>query len=239
MQQFTPRPNSFGEIRKKIVIIMLIIFIGLVFTVLVVPQFFSGTNSTDGPTTWPYVIILLAAVMGFSIFNALKRQQANFESFKLKITDEAIVREAIHVPVITIPKTAVREIIKNANGSFTIIGDSRLNAIGVPAQISDPELLERLLNEIKPAQVRTARSWLERLFIPISFSGVALMMTTFIASNKIIVLTSGLACVAILTYSLIVIQRSKNVDTRTKRGSLVVILPLLAVIAVIVMKLMS
>lgn len=239
MHQFTPRPDSFGEIRKKIIIMMLIIFGGIVFIVLFVPSFISDTVSSDQPTTWPYVLILSSGAMGYSLFIGLKRQKKNFESYVLKITDVAVVREAIHVPVITIPKAAVREIIKNANGSFTIIGESRINAIGVPAQIENPDVLERLLNEIKPVQVRASRTWLERLFIPLSFSGVALMMITFLASNKIIVLSSGLACVVFLTYSMIVTQRSKNVDTKTKRGSLIVILPLLAVIAAMIMKLRS
>lgn len=237
--QFTPRPNSFGEIRKKIIVMMSIIFGGIIFIVLVVPYLLSDKSSTDGPTTWPYVIVLLVAVMVFSLFKGLKRQQANFESYVLKITVEALIREAIHFPTITLLKKDVREIIKNANGSFTIKGDSRLNAIGVPAQIANLEMLEQLLNEINPVKVKTSPSWLEKLSIPISFSGVALMMTTFLASNKIVVLVSGLACIALLSYSQFVVYQSKNIDVQTKRRSFMIILPLLAVIAAMVAKLMS
>lgn len=237
MQQFTPRPNSFGEIRKRAIITMAIIFVGIIFFVLILPQLVTETASTDDPSTWPYLILILLVAFGYATFKGLKRQQANFESYVLKITDECIVREAIHVPVITIPKTAVSEIIKNSNGSFTIVGDSRLNAIGVPAQIANPELLEQLLNEIKPLKIKTSPSWLEKLSIPISFSGIALMMTTFLASNKIVVLVSGLACIALLGYSQFVIYRSKNIDRQTKRSSFLFLLPLLAVIAAMVVKL--
>lgn len=239
MHQFTPRPDSFKEIRKKIIVMMLIILSGIVFIVLVVPVILSDKNSSDDPTTWPYVLVLLTGVMGFSVFNALKRQKANFESYVLKITDEALVREAINVPTITLPKTEVREIIKNANGSFTIVGERRINAIGVPPQIDNPEKLEQLLNEIKTVNVKASRSWLERLLIPISLSGAALMMTTFLASNKIIVFASGLTVVVILVYSMIVIHQSKNIDQRIKRMNFIMIVPLLAVIAAIILKLMS
>ena len=93
MQQFTPRPNSFGEIRKKIIVMMSIIFGGIIFIVMVVPYLLSDKSLTHGPTTWPYAIVLLVAIMGYSLFKGLKRQQANFESYILKITDEALVRE--------------------------------------------------------------------------------------------------------------------------------------------------
>ena len=158
MQQFTVRPSSFKEIQNKIIKIVAFLFGGILFFVVVLPTLMSDDPSSDH--TLPYMIVLFGCVSVFSIWNGMKRQKALFESFKLIIDDEKITRERMNTPVIVIYKKDVQRIIKTSAGAFCIEGDSKLNAIGIPSQIDNYELLEKTLNEIKPLTVRTKRTFL-------------------------------------------------------------------------------
>lgn len=73
-----------------------------------------------------------------------------FESFQLTITEDAVIREQLYTPTITIPRNRINEIFRTGAGVICIVGDSKLNAIGVPAQIENRDGLEHALAEIKP-----------------------------------------------------------------------------------------
>jgi len=217
MQQFTVRPGSFKEIQNKIITIVGFLLGGILFFVVVLPVLMSDNPSSD--RTLPYMIVLFGGVFVFSIWNGLKRQKKLFESFKLIIDDEKITRERLNTPVIVIYRKDVQRIIKTSAGAFCIEGDSKLNAIGIPSQVDNYDLLEKTLNEIKPLTVRTKKTLLEQLTIPILFIVPLLFLGHFYLTDKIVSIVCGILVVLVLGFSFYISVTNKNIDKRTKRVS--------------------
>ncbi|HMG93431.1 MAG TPA: hypothetical protein VK589_25410 [Chryseolinea sp.] len=228
MQQFTVRPDSFKEIQKKLIKFMVFVFCGILFLVLGVPLLMS-----DGPSdlgTLPYMVLLFGGIFAFSILNAMKKQKVLFESFKLIIDDEKITRERLNTPVIVIYKRDVQRIVKSSSGAFSIEGDSKLNAIGIPPQIDNYDLLEKTLNEIKPLTLYTKKTFLEQMFVPILLSVALLFFGHFYIADKIISIICGILLVLLLGVGFYITVTNKNVDQKTKRMSY---LSLIVVVVVI------
>jgi hypothetical protein len=226
MKAFTPRPDSFIEIQKKTVPKMLAIFGGLFLIAVVVPALVK-----DDPNRWssmPVIFFAFVAITGFALYTTLQRQRKSFETYRLTIDDEKLIREQFNTPSITIFKKDVLEIIKNANGSFTVIGPNSLNAIGIPAQIDNYHELERSLLEIKILRVKTDESIAEKLFVPVSLSGAVLIAVTTLTKNPTVNLVCSLLIVMIMLGGMLVILMTRNIDKRTKRLSLIFLIPILS-----------
>lgn len=236
MQQFKVKPNGFNEVRKKAIGMMVVI---ISFTLLIV-LFINYRNDTPGsPDTWPYILIGLAIIYSFSVWNAMRRQKKIFESFRLTIGDDTIVREQLYTPTITIGKQHVREIVRYSTGQIVIDGGSKLNAIAVPSQIDHADELGRILSEIRPISEKTSKPWTQYLLMISALAGMLLMFVGLAAEHKIISVLCGTAiCIAML-WGFIVLQKSKNVDKRMKWMSYVFLIPFLSILSVTIMKLMS
>lgn len=237
MQDFTIKPDGFNQFRKTILLRMCAVMIMIILIVFFLPWLMAGGEGSAGisSATW-LTLVLLSAAMTYSLFTTLKKQKAQLLSYKLTITEEHITRELMNTPTITLLKKDVREILKNADGSFAIIGDSKLNAIGVPAPIERKEELEALLTQINALTVKSTTPWLQKLQLPIAFAVTALMFATFYIQNKYIATFTGLIVTVIMIYSSILIRKSKNIDSKTKRISYMMLIPLLAVIGSVILK---
>lgn len=142
MHQFTITPEGLKDLGKKIIIRLAILF-AFIFLLLTVIQFPTYQKGQDLGNL-PYIVVMLFAVMGFSAFNAVRRQKRLLGSYKLIITEDSITREMLNTPSITIAKSEVKEITGSINGALTIVADSKLNAIGVPAQLNNIEQLRQI-----------------------------------------------------------------------------------------------
>jgi hypothetical protein len=233
MQQYKFRPKSFEDLQSKIIRIMAFLFGGVLFFVVGLPMLMSEGLSDLG--TLPYMVVLFGGIFVFSIWNAMKRQKLLFESFKLIIDDEKITRERLNTPVIVIYKKDVQRITKASSGVFCIEGDSKLNAIAIPSQIDNYELLERTLNEIKPVIVYTKKTFLEQMLVPIILSVALLFLGHFYLSNKLVSVICGILVVLLLGFSFYISVANKNIDKRTKRASYLCLL----VVAVVILNLYS
>ena len=235
MQEFCVRADGFNEVKKRLIVTMTIICTVIFLVIVVAPALMS-----DDPArfdTLPYMAALFFGIFAFSVVTGIKRQRRIFESLKVKIDHEKIIRESLNTPPIIMKKNELRKITKHANGSFSIHGQSKFNPILIPAQIQEPQLLEQALNQLHEIAVRTSKSFLEKLFIPISLSGVLLMGITFVSKNDIVILMCSTLVLVILTASLILTQLSKNIDKRTKRLSWLALLPLAVVLNIVFDKL--
>jgi hypothetical protein len=237
MQHFTIKPNGFTQIRKKSIGIM--VAINSAILLFAVFLFYPNNPSPDSPNTLPYILIGVILIFSFSTWNAMRRQRKIFESFRLIIGDDAIVREQLYTPTITIEKNDVRDIIRYATGQIRIDGGSKLNAIAIPSQIDNADVLSRLLSEIRPISEKTSRSWIPYLILMSALAVIVLMFAGLTRETKIISVFCGIALCIVMLYGFIVIQKSKNVDKRLKRMSYIFLLPFISILSVTIIKLMS
>ncbi|HYC86963.1 MAG TPA: hypothetical protein VEB86_17140 [Chryseosolibacter sp.] len=226
MQIFITRRGGFREVQRKIIPVMVVVYAGLFLLVIVVPAVVR--NDSARWSLIPYTLIAFAAVAGLITRATLNRQRKSFETYKLIIDDEKLVRVQHNLPTITIPRRSVTAIVKNSNGSFTVTGESQLNAIGIPSQIADLDDLENVLARIRPIDVRTRKPIAEILFVPAALTAGLVVTVTAISSNRLVLLASSAVIVIVMTTGMVVILISKNVDKKTKRLSWISLLPIVA-----------
>jgi hypothetical protein len=217
MEQFKIKQGGFKEIRKTLLIITVPLLLIITFGVLAIFYFTMKDEQRDVNVL--LLLIPFTLVTGaFGLYPSMNRQKKIFESYSLTLDNNSITREQHNTPTITISNEEISEIIKNSNGSITIKGNSKVNVIGVPPQIDDYKKLEELLNEIKQISTKTKESFPQKYIMLFSLLGMGLMATFQISNIKIIVGISGLVLLTFLGYSFFAIQRSKNIDNKTKRG---------------------
>ncbi len=123
------------------------------------------------------------------------------------------------------------------NGSFTIKGNSSVNVIVVPSQIDNYEKLEKSLTEIRQILTKSSEPFLQKFRGILSISTIGLMAAVYISKDKIIVGVSGTVLLVVLGYSFFEVQRSKNVDSKTKKEMWWLILVTASIVGVMCYKL--
>jgi len=235
-QEFRIRPDGFKEIRKTLLTKSLPLLLLTVLGGLAIIHFTTNEQQKD-LSTYQFLIPVISGLLVLSTYLAIKRQQQLFESYRLTLDDNNITREQYNTPTISIPIAEIREIIKNSNGSIIIKGNSTINSIGVPSQISDPEKLESLLNQLKPISNKTKEPFFQKFSGLFSVLLLGLMGAVFLSSNKIVVGICGPVLLIVLGYSIFETQRSKNIDNKTKKGMWWLLVIIISIITTMYLKL--
>ena len=251
MLTFRIKPNGYKEVRKKMLLWGIPSYLLMVTIVLVITfsidydrndQIKPDSYSNNDPYEWitwalPIIVIASAGCMGF--FRALRRIKKAYESYELTISENLIAREQANTPTISIFLGEVDEIIKRRNKILMVRGKTVRDMILIPAQIENYEQLETVLNEIKPITTKgKTTSWIQLQQL-LGLVAVALMICVYTVDNKIVVGVAGALFTAFFIYSFIQIQKSKNVDYRTKRGRWLTLIVVLSVLGLTIMKLMD
>ncbi len=125
-KEFKIKENGFSEIKPSILRIIPLLALPLIAGLAIKSKGF--TTKTD------ILVIAVPIVVGifvFAVFIGIKRAKKQFESFKLIITENEIIRKQIYVRIkeITIPINEVESVTKNKKGGITIKGKSNSNDI--------------------------------------------------------------------------------------------------------------
>jgi hypothetical protein len=131
----------------------------------------------------------------------------------------------------------VQEIVKHKNGSFTIRGKESQNLIIVPAQIDNYEQLEISLQQIHPITTKAKGAYKQKIQALLSIVAVGSMICVYTVMNKVLVGIAGTLFAVLSIWGLITIQRSKNIDRKSKNMMWISLIVILSVIGVTIMKL--
>lgn len=236
MEQFKIRKDGFKEIRKAT--LMKIVPIALLVTFSGVAISLYNTNGQQSDVNiLPFVIPFLLGIIALGLYIGIKRLKGIFDSYVLTIDNNGITREQLNTPTITILNADISEIVKNSNGGITIKGNSNLNVIGVPSQIENYENLEKMLSEIKQISTKPSKPFLQKFKALLSILTIGLMAAIYISNDKTIVAVCGTVLLAVLGYSFFETQRSKNIDSKTKKGTWWIILVFAGIVGLIYFKL--
>ena len=236
-KQFKILPSRFREIRKKTLLITIPVFI-LVFGVGV---FIAHSNSSQDSGTEPLLITIPVAI-GFGFFGlnkGMNRQKELLESFTLTIDANSIWRDQKNTPSIHIYTSEVQEILKQPSGCILIKTNEPQNLIMIPAQIERPGELEMVLNTIKPIVSKSGKTFSQKYGIPLGIGCLGLMVLFYTSTHKLITLCSGMILTGALVWAFIEGQKSKNIDNRTKKGLLWVVVVLLSILVKMVSALIN
>jgi hypothetical protein len=236
MQQFTNRPEGFGELKKAL--LLKTIPTSLLAGGVGIAISNANTNtSPDDSSAYLGIIPIMLGALAFGLYRGVIIQKKIFNSYTLTFDNESVTREQYNTPTISIPYREVTGIIKNSNNSFTIKGNSAVNVIGIPSQINDYTKLEVLLAEIRLVSVKTTEPFIQKFSPLLSILTLGLMATVYLAKNKVAVGVSGAALLALLGYSFFEVRRSRNIDGKTKKGMWWLLLVIASILAVTYIKL--
>lgn len=235
MQQFKISTEGLTALRKK----TLIRSVPLMVIAVGAGIFISTLNSKVANdnimlTLTPFCIIAL--ILSFSLYAGIRKQRKLFESYVLTFENNTITRQQLNTPTIAIDYSDITEISKHKNGIFTIKSKKPGDVIGVPVQIENYNELEQLLNDI--ILITEKRETLtEKFGIIMTILFLGAFVTVNAVDNKIIVAVAGAVTAGGLSWSLVELQRSKNVDSKTKRNSWIVLLIAASVFGTVIIKL--
>jgi len=238
MQQFKIRQDGFKEIKKQ----MLIRTTPIILIAMIVGIVIGTVNSKDKATeinVLPFVIPFCAVVVGFGLYRGVHKQKALFESYTLTFTNNLITREQLNTQTISIYFNDIKEIVKNRKGSFTIKGKEVTDMIVVPSQIENYAQLQETLIQLKPITTKSNDHFLQKYRGILAILTLGLMLCVYTVTNKVIVVLSGTLLIGLMLWSFFEVQRSKNIDNKTKRSMWWVLLVLASVIVIMIMKLVG
>jgi hypothetical protein len=236
MQQFKIRPGGFEEVRKKTLIRMIPFVIIIVIMAIVINTIIRKKEEAD-INILPFALPVLVFVLSSGVYSGISRLKKLLESYTLTIGNNLITRQQLNTPTISISFNDVTEIIKNNRNELIIKGKTSRQAIIVPAQIDNYGEIEEVLSKIKTVNTKSAEPIFIKYRTLFSLLTVGLMLTVYIAKNKILVTISALTLAALLLWSFYEIRTNKNIDNKTKQISWWVLLVLVSIISVMIFKL--
>ena len=237
--EFNNRENGFDEIKKEIILRTVLFAILSTGAGLTISHYNSSNHSNDF-IIYLFLIPIIICVLAYGINKGIKRQKEIFESYKLTITDNEVIREQANTPTIVIPNNSIKSIKKNSNGTLTIIGTNPTKTIGVPPQLENFKKLSQLLSDFSPINDSSNMSFIHKYKgILVSLIMILLMIAVYTSTNKLIVGLSGAILTLGLGYSLYLIQISKNIDRKTKKGTWLLLIVLYSIIATMYYKLIG
>jgi hypothetical protein len=108
MHHFTTTKDRFHEVRKKVLIAIISVYAIVIFIVL----YLVNPSTTEAGFSGVYSLIFITPMIAFTTYRNLKRQQKMFETYRLTITDDAVIREQDNTPAITMPENSIKKIIR-------------------------------------------------------------------------------------------------------------------------------
>ncbi len=237
MLQFKLSPEGFASVKKRNLIRYAIISIFSVSaSLLVVVQ----PDKNDGGinlVVGALLVLGLLVIFTFSFRRSLKQVRELYFSYTIIIDGSTITRLQQNTPTVTIPYAGITSISKLANGKLVINGTNRGDIIYIPATLEGLEELEGILQGIQPISQKNMLPFVQRYNLLISLVVVGLMICVYAVNNKIIVGISGAILSLALVWALYDTQRNKNIDRKTRRGALWVLVVLFSVVTATIMKL--
>ena len=237
MQQFKLNPDGFKELRSR----SLIRTIPIMLIAGVAGTFMSNNRNPEASNinVLLFVILTMLISLGIGLYIGVKRQGKLFESYTLTINNNLIIREQLNTPTISLYRKEVSEITKANNGSILIKGKNPSDLIIIPAHIDNYHQLEGLLLEIKPITNGIATSVWNKFQSALSLISIVLMFCVYTTTNKALAALSGSILIILMVWSLIKLRSNKNVDSKTKKGSLLLLIVIASVLFVTIAKLRS
>lgn len=236
MEEFKVRRNGFEEIKKDALKRGIPITVVAALAGICIPLI----NSDDGGDRFfsvlPFILPILAGALILGFYLGLKRQRKMYDSYILRIDNSGVARVQSNTPLIQLKKDEIRAIQRMPKGAFVIKGTSEHDSILIPAQMEDRDRMEIALESLAPISAPEPTSIWARLNMVFVLLVLVSMVIACTATDKIVVAIAGLFLTVTLIWSLIVMQKNKNIDRNTKIAGFWVLLVLISITSVVILK---
>jgi hypothetical protein len=173
--------------------------------------------------------VVLAVVIGLTIRRTRRVMKNAIETFELTIDDLQITRTQRECPTMVIPRGDIKRISERAGQGFRIETAKTSQNIWVPRELEGYEEVKLLLLSNAAEQPKTIRHPLAITYGS-SLIFVAGLLIVMYSQRKLVVTTTGAACLGFYVYYVFQLKRSwPNLSRTMKRALLVSLLPVLFV----------
>lgn len=190
-----------------------------ILTLLFVAVFswYSSRGREDNPTLTGGVLVFLIGVVGFSMYRAQKRQQAQARSFLLTLNGDTLVRVQDGFDPVTIKASDVLSIRSIPGQGLALRSPDGVTRLSIPETIERFTELKTALMAWCPVEEMTHPPLLVRYRWPAMIAAMGAMATLYLSENPAIVLPLGVALVLGLLLSFLQMRASHEIDKRTKK----------------------
>jgi len=175
------------------------------------------------------VVVLTALIVGVKI--GFRRVQRSWASYRLILDENSIRRVQVGYPEVTIQSGEIARIIETEGRGLVVHSVTPYTHIGIPFALEDySEVRSELAKKHAIEKISRARGKLTLvLVLTISLLIPVALVVTFLATNKYVIVMTGISLCFVLLVTEVGVQRSSSISQQMKRSSWLVFLLLLAV----------
>jgi hypothetical protein len=177
------------------------------------------------------VLILVAITLIFSILNGLRKVQRLWASYRLFIDENSIKRLQDGLPDIAIDNGEISKISEAEGRGLLVQSIKPSRQIGIPFTLQDYSEVRSELARRHTID-KTSGTW-EKLMPVLTLAAGLLtlvaVLITFLATNRYVIVITGVLLFLGMIMSLVSIQRSIYTTKEVKRNSWLVLLPILLI----------
>jgi len=234
MTEFIIGSEGYKKVKKE-----LFVKTGIMMLIVVVAGSCIVGFQPDGLQTLIFMVPFFVLIMGYSMYRSMARQKSAFESYRLIIDGDTITRQILNTRDIRLRFDEITDIEKTSKGSFVVKTNSNTNTIYVFSQVQNIGALENILATIRPLTLKQAAFYSKYLSYAIIIIVLAAMVTVYTSTNKLVVGVSAAILICMMCWGFYVMQTNKNVNTKSKNLSWLVIIVILSVAAIVYYKLVA
>lgn len=236
-EYYTIRPDKFKDLRKQI-LLKQILRILLVTTIAIAVSYYStDDNIQESMSFWISMVLFLIIFQVILLMFGMKKYNKMLDGFIFTITETEVRREMKGMPTIRIRFENIKSIAKDKTGSFIIRGDNKFDLISISANVINYERLEKSLSQIRDIELKNELMPERNRRIAYSVVMLIGMFIIYTSDNKWLIGIFGTIVSAILAWTIVQIQRNKNVADEIKYRNYLTIVALIFIIIYVYSKL--
>ncbi len=197
------------------------VLVGAIFVIVLVAAWSLYTTRREGrdPAVSGVVIVFVMGVVGFSMYRANKRQQAQARSFRLTLGGDTLARTQDGFDPVTIRAGEVGSIRWTPGQGLAIRGSNGETVLSIPETLERFADLRGALESWRPIEEAPRPNFLIRWRWSATIATLGALAAVNFSDNPAVVLPVGVALVLAMIISLVLMQSSTEIDRRTKRLS--------------------
>jgi CHASE3 domain sensor protein len=232
MNTFKYIPERFAEFRNT----QFIRSVPIMVIAMSVGAYITSANNPNAVSILPFIVPFFIAILSFSLYRSSKRLRVLYNSYSLNIHEQFISSKQANIPDITIAASDVKELQLKSNGDILVQGRDKYQKILISRQIENYDEVLAQLQKLTLTKPFAKSGKIEYFRIPAVLFLMVLMIVSYTSANKILATISAFITVVSLLYSVIELQRSKNIDQKIKKMSWIILLPVLSLIFLILLR---
>lgn len=219
MKTYKLRPEGFQPIKGKLQ------NTGITLFLVIIPiVFFLSTREkgVDLATLFVFIFLVLP-IFAFALYKGINRsiatQQEQWVSYELSLETDVITKKQLRTSDIQIQKSEISSLQQGQDGSLVVKTEDRHKFIVIPNSLDGLEEVQAHLATWRKVETIPKRPLWQRPYIWLLVAVLIGFVVLFVSQSIQVVLPVGGLLILFSIWCLVEIQRSPQIDAKTKRSS--------------------